>query len=172
MSEQVSKWMSEAVNEWNGWVNEWVSEWVSKWLSEWMSKQISLLPLWKRTVFTIYDYRPKCLPGVRLFSGMTLGVFRPSTLLLGFFSLSLGCQSPFQKKQSTPISHCLSISGSDAVCQCFGILQASLLVAENFLPQEIRLILRAKQSLNIASWHRYLKSCVDDVMSEQRRRRK
>ena len=88
------------------------------------------------------------------------------------FPLSLGCQSPFQKKQSTPISHCLSISGSDAVCQCFGILQASLLVAENFLPQEIRLILRAKQSLNIASWHRYLKSCVDDVMSEQRRRRK
>lgn len=160
------------MNEWTSeWV-EWVSEWVSKWLSEWMSKHISLLPLWKRTVFTIYDYWPKCLPGVRLSSGMTLGVFRPSTLLLGFFSFSLGCQSPLQKKQSTPILHCLNISSSDAVCQCFGILQASLLVAENFLPQEIRLILRAKQSLNIASWHRYLKSCVGDVMSEQRRRRK
>lgn len=44
--------------------------------------------------------------------------------------------------------------------------------AENFLPQEIRLILRAKQWLNIASQRRYLKSSAGDVMSEQRRREK
>lgn len=157
----------------SGWeMNGWVNAWVREWMNEWMSKQVSLQPLWKRIMCHI-RLLAQIVPWSQaiLRDGFGSVQTKHPFFFMIFFPLHLGCQSPLQKKQLLFL-YCLNISSCKAVCQCFGILWAPLLVAENFLLQEIKLILRAKQSLNIASWHRYLKSCVHDVMSEQRRRRK